>query len=162
MSDVPRSLQSWVSTIQSVVLTADVFHFFYEKKVLKNVSCEYDRWVVEIQLCSCVVRETRSLGVLVLCFICNMVFVNYIYDMVVAQFHKFYGRPFARVLDVFLMKGVGRWLPWVLPGSTGRFYKDDDVHKTFCARILYNQHRGRGQICMLLLHVKQNKTKLSK
>ena len=28
-----------------------------------------------------------------------MVFVNYIYDMVVdAQFHKFYGRPFARVL----------------------------------------------------------------
>ena len=28
MSDVPRSLQSWVSTIQSVVLTADVFQFF--------------------------------------------------------------------------------------------------------------------------------------
>ena len=28
VSDVPRSLQSWVSTIQSVVLTADVFQFF--------------------------------------------------------------------------------------------------------------------------------------
>ena len=28
MSDVPRSLQSWVSTIQSVVLTADVFKLF--------------------------------------------------------------------------------------------------------------------------------------
>ena len=27
MSDVPRSLQSWVSTIQTVVLTADVFQF---------------------------------------------------------------------------------------------------------------------------------------
>ena len=32
MSDVPRSLQSWVSTIQSVVLTADVFHFFYKDR----------------------------------------------------------------------------------------------------------------------------------
>ena len=53
------------------------------------------------------VRETRSLGVLVLCFICNMVFVNYIYDMVVdTQFHKFHGRPFARVLHVFLMKDI--------------------------------------------------------
>ena len=35
-SDVPRSLQSWVSTIQSVVLTADVFQRFikgtYDRK----------------------------------------------------------------------------------------------------------------------------------
>ena len=66
-----------------------------------------DGWL-KFQFASCGIRQTRSLGVLVLCFICNMVFVNYIYDMVVAQFHKFYGRPFARVLDVFLMKGVGR------------------------------------------------------
>ena len=78
------------------------------------------------------------------------------------QFHKFYGRPFGRVLYLFLIKYVGRWLPWVLPGSTGRFYKDD-VPQPFCARILYNPHGGRGKICMiLLLHVKQNKTKLSK
>ena len=34
-----------------------------------------------------------------------MVFMNYIYDMVVdTQFNKFHGRPFARVLYVFLMK----------------------------------------------------------
>ena len=34
-----------------------------------------------------------------------MVFVNYIYEMVVGtQFHKFYGRPFARVLYLFLIK----------------------------------------------------------
>ena len=41
---------------------------------------------------------------------CNMVFVNCIYDMVVdTQFHKFHdGRPFARVLYVFLMKDIGR------------------------------------------------------
>ena len=31
MSDVPRSLQSWVSTIQTVVLTADVFQLFVKK-----------------------------------------------------------------------------------------------------------------------------------
>ena len=30
MPDVPRSLQSWVSTIQTVVLTADVFQLFIE------------------------------------------------------------------------------------------------------------------------------------
>ena len=32
MSDVPRSLQSWVSTIHTVVLTADVFQLF-----IKNI-----------------------------------------------------------------------------------------------------------------------------
>ena len=44
------------------------------------------------------------------------------------QFHKFYGRPFARVLYSLLMKDIGRWLSCVLPGSTGRLYKDDRVH----------------------------------
>ena len=56
-----------------------------------------------------------------------MVLVNYIYDIVDTQLHKVY-RPFARVLYLFLMKDVGRGLPWVLPGSTGRFYKDDVAH----------------------------------
>ena len=55
------------------------------------------------------VRKTRSLIALVLSSIGNMVFMNYIYDMVVdTQFHKFHVRPFARVLYVFLMKDVGR------------------------------------------------------
>ena len=55
-------------------------------------------------------RQTRSLGALVLCSICNtsMVFVNYIHDMVVdTNFHNLHGRPFARVLYVF-MKDIGR------------------------------------------------------
>ena len=59
-----------------------------------------DGWL-KLNVASCVIRQTRSLGVLVLCSICNMVFVNYIYDVVVdtsTQFHKFYGRPFVRVL----------------------------------------------------------------
>ena len=67
-----------------------------------------DGWL-KVKFASCVVRKTRALGALVLCSICNMVFVNYIYDMVVdTQFHKFHGRPFARVLYVFLMKDIGR------------------------------------------------------
>ena len=41
------------------------------------------------------------------------------------QFNKFDGRPFARVLD------IARWLPWMLPGSTGRF------PQPFCVLILF-------------------------
>ena len=63
-----------------------------------------DGWL-KLNFASCVVRKTGSLGALVLCSICNMVFVNYIYDLVVdTQFSKFHGRPFARVLYVLLMK----------------------------------------------------------
>ena len=54
MSDVPRSLPIWVSTIQSVVLTADVFQllnkiyvdrdmsYVYPNTSSACVSCEYD------------------------------------------------------------------------------------------------------------------------
>ena len=38
--------------------------------MLKNVSCEYDRWMVETQLCKLRDIKTRSLGELVLCSIC--------------------------------------------------------------------------------------------
>ena len=41
-----------------------------------------------------------------------MTFVNYIYDMVIdTQFQKSHGRPFARVLYVFLMKDIGSVAP---------------------------------------------------
>ena len=44
----------------------------------------------KLNFASCVVRQTRSLGALVLCSICNMLFVNYFYHMVVdTQFNKF-------------------------------------------------------------------------
>ena len=36
MSDVPRSLENGVSTIRSVVLTADVFIFFYKMVALRT------------------------------------------------------------------------------------------------------------------------------
>ena len=67
-----------------------------------------DGWLKR-NFASSVVRKTRSLGALVQCFICSMVSVNYIYDMIVdTQFHKFHGRPFACVLYAFLMKDIGR------------------------------------------------------
>ena len=57
-------------------------------------------------------RPAASMGLPCLIYLSTsniMVFVNYIYDMVVdTQFHKFYGRPFARVLYLFLMKDIGR------------------------------------------------------
>ena len=67
-----------------------------------------DGWL-KLNFTSGVIRQIRSLGALVLCSICNMVFVNCIYDMVVdTYFNKFHGRPFTRVLYVFLMKDIGR------------------------------------------------------
>ena len=67
-----------------------------------------DGWL-KLNFASCVTSQTRSWGALVLCSICNIVFVNYTYDMVVdTQFNKSHGRPFARVLYVLLMKYIGR------------------------------------------------------
>ena len=83
---------------------------------------------------------------------CNMV--------VDTQFHKFYcSRSFTRVEYFILMKDIARWLPWVLPGSTGRFHRDDFGLEPFCALALYNPDRGRGKICMI--EQNQAKTKLS-
>ena len=84
----------------------------YFIKKLKNVSCEYGRWVVEAQLCQ--LRDTSDTLIGRACamfydMLCNMMFVNYIYDMVVdTLFHKFHRRPFALVLYAFLMKDIGR------------------------------------------------------
>ena len=119
-----------------------------------------DGWL-KLNFASCVISQTRSLGVLVLCSNWNMVFVNYIYNMVVdTQFHKFYGRPFARVLHLFLTKDIGRWLPWVLPGSTGRFYKDDVVHNHSAHRYYITRMEGGVRFAWycgyMLNRIKQN------
>ena len=39
-----------------------------------------DGWL-KLNFAGCVIRQTRSLGALVLCSICNIAFVNYIYDV---------------------------------------------------------------------------------
>ena len=65
-----------------------------------------DGWL-KLNSANCVIRQTRSLGALVIYSICNVEFANYIYDMVVGtQFHKFHGR--ARALYLLLMKDIGR------------------------------------------------------
>ena len=52
------------------------------------------------------------------------------------------------------MKDVGRWLPQVPPGSTGRFYKDVAVHNHSAHRYyVYNPHIETGKICLTMLHV---------
>ena len=63
---------------------------------------------LKLSFASCVIHETRSLGALVLLYsTCSMVFVNEIYDMDVdTQFHKFYGRLFARVLYRLLKQTI--------------------------------------------------------
>ena len=119
-----------------------------------------DGWL-KLNFANCVVRKTCSLGAPVLRSICNMVFVNYIYDMVAdTQFHKLHGRPFARVLYLFLMKDIGRWLPWVLPWSTGRFYKDDVAHNHSAHGYYITRMEGGVRYawycCYMLKRIKQN------
>ena len=61
---------------------------------------------------------------LIYLFTSNMVFVHQIYDMVVdTQFHKFYGRPFARVLYLFLAHE--RYRSVTPLGATSQGQQDD-------------------------------------
>ena len=77
---------------------------FIKKRKTSTVNTT-DGWL-KLNLESCVIRQTRLLGALVFYSVCSMVFVN---DFVVdAQFHNCYGRPFARVLYLFLMKDIRR------------------------------------------------------
>ena len=108
------------------------------------------------------IDQTRSLGALVLHSICkNIVLANQIYDIAVdTRFHKFYGRPFERVLYLFMTRyrsvtplGATRVNKTLVQGRCGP--------QPFCAQILYNPHRGRGNIYMVWLRVIQNQTKLS-
>ena len=124
-----------------------------------------DGWL-KLSFASCVIRKTCLLGAHVLCSTCNMMFVNYIYDcntVADTQFHKFHGRPFARVLYVFLLKYTkytGRSVtPWVLPGSTGRFCKDDVVHNHSAHEYYITRMEGGVRYawyCYMLNRITQN------
>ena len=93
-----------------------------------------DGWL-KLNFASCVIRQTRSLRVLVLCSNSNMGVRDLhprciIWLLILSSTSFMVGRSRVFYFYLFLMKDiVGRWLPWVLPGgSTGRFYKDDVVH----------------------------------
>ena len=80
------------------MLTADVFQL--KKRTASGVSTNDGR--LKLNFVSCVIHQIRSLGALVVCPICIIVFVNYNDGMVVdTQFHKYYGGPFARVLYIY-------------------------------------------------------------
>ena len=115
-----QAFLAWEPICSSGWYDSKTMSFFFSNQKLKNVSCEYDRWVVETQLCK--LRDTSDTLIGRACAMFQLKYgvceLDYIYDMVVdTQIHKFYGRPFARVLYLFLMKDIGRSLPWVLPGS---------------------------------------------
>ena len=74
-----------------------------------------DGWL-KLNFASWVIRQTRSLGALVLYSPCNMVIVSLRCGCWYSA-PQVYDRPFARVLYLFLMKYIGWWLPWMLPGS---------------------------------------------
>ena len=59
------------------------------KKLKTSAVSTTDGWL-KLNFASCVIRQARSLGACMLCSTCNMVFVNFYYDMVAdTQFHKF-------------------------------------------------------------------------
>ena len=83
-----RSYSQLTFTIQTVVLTADVFQlekYIYFLRKLKNVSCEYLFEWLKLNFASCVVHQPRSY---------DMVFVNWTYDMIIkTQFYTKYETP---------------------------------------------------------------------
>ena len=126
----------------SVVLTADFFQYristpneriwcFFNWKT-SAVSTTDGR--LRFNFASCVIRQTRSLGALVPYFICSTIlwclwFKSTIWLLILSSTSFTVGRSrvFYIYRNIFLMKDIGRWLPWLVPGSTGWFYKDDAV-----------------------------------
>ena len=93
--------------------------------------------------------------------ITSMVFVYNIYDIVAdTQFHKFHGRPSARVLHVCITHERYRS---VTPLGTTRvnrtILQGQCCPQPFCARILYNPQEGGVRYawyCYVLNKIKQN------
>ena len=91
---------------------------FYKR--LKNISCEYDRlngWNSTLQAAWCI-RHVRWTWFFYISFIIWLSWTKPTIWLLILSFTK---NTFARVLCFILMKDMGRWLPWMLPGSTGRF-----------------------------------------
>ena len=92
--------------------------------------------------------------------------IFYIYDMVAdTQFHKFYGRPFARVLYLFLMKDIDRSVtPLGVTRVNRTIYKDDIVHNhsahgCYITRMEGGVRYARYCCCYMLNRIKQNGAK---
>jgi len=91
--------------------------------------------------------------------ICCLRITSTIWLLILSSTSFMVGRSRTRVLYVFLMKDIGRWLPWVPPGSTGRFYKDDVVHNHSAHGYYITRIEGGVRYawyCYMLNRIKQN------
>ena len=93
-------------------------------KDLKNSSCSHDGmngWNSTLRA-AWYIRKVRWACLFCVSFIVWWLWTKYTIRQVAVdtQFHNFYGRSFARVL-FFLVKVIGRWLPWMLPGQQDDF-----------------------------------------
>ena len=93
-------------------------------------------WMVETQLCK--LRGTSD--TFVYCGFCEL---NLRYDYYYSVLHKISS---ARVLCFVLMKEIGRWLPRMLPGSTGRFSITIILKNVSCE---YDRWVVETQLCKL-------------
>ena len=130
---------------------------------MKNVSCESDRWVVETQLRKLRnVRHAHWACLFYIQFVIRCLWIKSTIWLILSSAIFKVGR--SRVLCIFLMKDLGRWIPWVLPGSTGQFYKDDTVHNHSAHGYYILVTRMEGGVryawyCYMLSRIKQNQAK---
>ena len=132
----------WTSTLQAAWYARHAhwarlcyvpFVMWCLKKKLKNVSCEYNRlngWTSTLQA-AWYIRRVR-----IICFLWTKptIWLLRLYSVL----HKISS---ARVLCFILMKDIGRWLPWMLPGSTGRL-----SITILCTRYYITLIKGRDYI----------------
>ena len=118
------SPKTWTGNFNGSLFVLRMMMLFFYKK-LKNVSCEYDRlngWNSTLQAVWYIGHVRWASLFYNRYFIYNMFFVKWTCLMVVSTFTKIL-RKIVRACSIFYahMKDIGRWLPWMLPGSTGRF-----------------------------------------
>ena len=106
-------------------------------KKLKKVICEYNRlngWNSTLQA-AWFIRHVPWAWLFYISFIVWSLWTKPTIWWLILSFTNFYGKSFARVLYLILMKVMGRWLRWILPGQ------EDDFPQPFCALIM---RQGRG------------------
>ena len=138
--------------------------FIFTNYNMKNISCEYNRWVVGTQLYK--LRDTsdtligRARAIYVPFVIWCLWITSTIWLLILSSTSFMVGR--SRVFYVY-----SSWKIYV-GDSPGCYHgQQDDFARTMLSITMLrtdtnNLHRGRGKTSMVLLHVKQNKTKLSK
>ena len=105
-----------VTPLDAARVNRTIFH-----KKLKNVSCEYDRlngWNLTLQA-AWYIRHVRWTCLFYISFT-SIIWSSWTKPMIWLLIVSFTRKKVVRACSVFiLVKDIGRWLPWMLPGSTG-------------------------------------------